>query len=277
MLLIIHDQCWSLHHIMNPMQSVGHDEQSSGTNPPVNLQLFLPWWWQQSSRYLGGLCWVQPRCSSWAHPELGLSRAPTMLLLLSQSAKAAVPHPPSPPPLKHCPLDAPASVGPWLGLARLVRGSTDRFSRSATPRAPGSLMSPCCSDQQEGTVQPHQLECYKKDLFMPTNCTSSTDAFFQRGWHIMKCIMACAIVHHIYETAQGRCKSEFFQNLTSPPCKPVKIVVGWRTGPEQSWERCDLAPPILHPPHCPPQEQETREEAINSHHFTGFGAKNMRD
>ena len=45
--------------------------------------------------------------------------------------------------------------------------------------------------------------------------------------------------------AQGRCKSEFFANLTSPPCKPVKIVVGWRTGPEQSWERCDLAPPIL--------------------------------
>ena len=23
--------------------NVGHDEQSSGTNPPVNLQLFLPW------------------------------------------------------------------------------------------------------------------------------------------------------------------------------------------------------------------------------------------
>ena len=22
---------------------VGHDEQSAGTNPPVNLQLFLPW------------------------------------------------------------------------------------------------------------------------------------------------------------------------------------------------------------------------------------------
>ena len=25
------------------LQIVGHDEQSAGTNPPVNLQLFLPW------------------------------------------------------------------------------------------------------------------------------------------------------------------------------------------------------------------------------------------
>ena len=85
---------------------------------------------------------MQQRCSSVAHPAPG-SLSPKAST--SQAANAAIPpFPPSPPPLKHCPLDAAGSGGP-SGLARAADyGAWEQLETGSadSPRTWQPLMSP---------------------------------------------------------------------------------------------------------------------------------------
>ena len=73
--------------------------------------------------------------------------------------------------------------------------------------------------------------------------------------------------------ARGRCKPEFFENLTSS-LQDGRTVDGgpeiWDRGLSSSGGGVTLPPSI---PHCPPQEQEilSLEEVIASHQISVFG------